>query len=584
MDSFTLHTLDQFIKRHKREIVLKLASLKLTDKNITNQADLINMVLDYTPVIKAPPLFIDKINLAKLKYTPNLKKRVNQSCMLTLSKISEIENENENDKSYSYEDDEEDSEKEESHKKAMSKSPEKKVVRKNKTVTKKNENENDISQKQNEIYLYIKNNIIKKIIENILTQKTNIALSSVNKNKKVKLRLTQKKLIRIYIFSTNNFIEMEFSQEETIFVLKKKILNKLENSVNMQMKYHQQDAYELRPTQGLDIIYFKNKDEITEKNKNIENKTQNQNDFSPDMEKPPIAEQKKIIDIDKDALCFIEKPGFISRKPQVNHAESLIEDNSRKLYGEVISNTEEQKANIKVYIKIDKNSSSNTTIVQLNSNQCLKDVFEKVIVKIRFEHRNMDFYYFVDHCDGRENENMDDALNNDLEIKYLPSYELDLYNKKFFDMPVKKNLANNNYQLNFTEEKKIEVVSEQKHEFTFNENTAGVYQEFPVIKISTHGKKQERILGIDLYNLYNVKGKNNVTIFNFRNSSSKPIRRISEIKEITATGEKSFYIVLDEGNGQIKKTFYEVSHPNIKNEIIAKITYLLKMNRGFGKK
>ncbi len=37
----------------------------------------------------------------------------------------------------------------------------------------------------------------------------------------------------------------------------------------------------------------------------------------------------------------------------------------------------------------------------------------------------------------------------------------------------------------------------------FNDFTAGAYQEFDVIKINKYNTKQERILGIDRYHIYN---------------------------------------------------------------------------------
>jgi len=45
-------------------------------------------------------------------------------------------------------------------------------------------------------------------------------------------------------------------------------------------------------------------------------------------------------------------------------------------------------------------------------------------------------------------------------------------------------------------------------EYIFNDISAGVFQEFEVIKINKYKSKQERTLGIDLYNLYNDLPKN----------------------------------------------------------------------------
>lgn len=44
---------------------------------------------------------------------------------------------------------------------------------------------------------------------------------------------------------------------------------------------------------------------------------------------------------------------------------------------------------------------------------------------------------------------------------------------------------------------------DQGKEYIFNDFTAGAYQEFDVIKINKYNTKQERILGIDRYHIYN---------------------------------------------------------------------------------
>ena len=82
MDTFTFDTLNKYIKGYKRDIVLKLANEKFTDKNISTQADLINMVLDYSPTIKSTIQYQDRINLSRLRSKPSIKKKTNQSIKL----------------------------------------------------------------------------------------------------------------------------------------------------------------------------------------------------------------------------------------------------------------------------------------------------------------------------------------------------------------------------------------------------------------------------------------------------------------------------------------------------------------------
>jgi hypothetical protein len=49
---------------------------------------------------------------------------------------------------------------------------------------------------------------------------------------------------------------------------------------------------------------------------------------------------------------------------------------------------------------------------------------------------------------------------------------------------------------------------EMGREYIFNDISAGMFQEYDVVKINKYKSKQERTLGIDLYNIYNDLPKN----------------------------------------------------------------------------
>ena len=525
MDTFTIDTLKKYINCYKRDIVLKLANEKFTDKNISTQADLINMVLDYSPTVKSTIQYQDKINLSRLRTKPSSKKKAVQS--IKLSDINESK-------------EDEDA---------------------NSNSLKNNENKNSSSQKNSSSISYTNNSLKEEGVK----ENSNIKDSTVGGKKHSfdNVRLTKKCQIRIYVLSTSNYFEIDFTPEEKISALKKKIFNKVKNSVNMNLKHPNLDAYEIRSTKGMNVIYIKSKLNIEESKEKCE----------PDMDNPRIPEEMLIKDVDKDALCFVERPGFSSKHSNYSNSESLIEDN-KKVYGEIISDTGESKVNMKIYIKIDNRpqSLSNSKVVNLDSNMCLKDVFEKISNFASIKDKNSEYYYFVEHAEGRENENMDEAINPDLEVKYLSPYILDLYKKKFADVPNVNRISS--YSINLNDDK-IENTNNQ--DYVFNDATAGAYQEFSVVKINSHNKRQERILGIDLYNLKNEIPKSFGGIFS-RKKAKIQQRKIKDVKEINSTGEKTFEIVVNVDNQNTKVLKYEVSEVSKKNEIIAKINYLIKMN------
>lgn len=49
MDCFSYESLETFIKKYKSNIVHKLENMRLTEKDLQNQSDLVCMVLDYSP-------------------------------------------------------------------------------------------------------------------------------------------------------------------------------------------------------------------------------------------------------------------------------------------------------------------------------------------------------------------------------------------------------------------------------------------------------------------------------------------------------------------------------------------------------
>ena len=85
------------------------------------------------------------------------------------------------------------------------------------------------------------------------------------------------------------------------------------------------------------------------------------------------------------------------------------------------------------------------------------------------------------------------------ESKSVPViYNNIINNKSTNDFPSTINPTNIKSQSGTLQEEE-----DQGKEYIFNEFTAGAYQEFDVIKINKYNQKQERILGIDRYHIYN---------------------------------------------------------------------------------
>ena len=536
MDTFTLDTLNKYVNNYKHDIILQLSNSKTSDKSTSSQPDLINMVLDYSPKKKSQFHFPDKIDLTKLFSKPQFSKILpKEKSTENLPKPKEDENNQQNN---------------------------------NNNNINNNQKEENKSRKTSESNININMNSSSHTPTDNSNQSSNLKSNSFDNSN---LRLIQKHQIRIYVLSKTNFFEIEFSPNETVSSLKKRIYTKLEHSVNIVLKHNSIDAYELRPTKGMNIIYYNKSNPNINKTEKDLSPFELKEKCAPDMTKASFDGKDLIRDLDNDSLCFVEKKDYVSKINKSNDdTESLVDDN-KKLYGEYITDTGHNRINCKVFIKI--GSYNMAKVVPLDSNACLRDVFEKISNSNNIKEKNSEYYYFVEHSEDNDNENMDEAINPDLEVKYLYPYMLDLYKKKFSDVPNVSKKSNIGF--NFTEEKNDNA--DRKRDYVLNDNTAGVYQEFSVIKINSHNKRQERILGIDLYNLKNEKPKSLGGIFS-RKKAKIEERKIKDIQEIKDTGGKTFEIIMSSEDKSEKILKYEAPDINVKNEIIAKLNYIMKMN------
>ena len=209
----------------------------------------------------------------------------------------------------------------------------------------------------------------------------------------------------------------------------------------------------------------------------------------------------------------------------------------------------------------------------MNENDTLKTVLQWILKRDLLGIRNIDLYYFVEHSEKVED--MDSALSMDTVLKDLKNLELDLLFKKFPDAP--------DSTTHDTSETKEDINEDENgREYIFNEISAGKLQEFEVVKINKYKNKQERVLGIDMYNIYNTvrKGKQGMLSKLFKEKTKKPQRKIKDIKDCKITGDKRFSIEIKPTDNDPEKTMiFEVKNNNIRNEIVSKLQFLIKLNQ-----
>ncbi|MDR3582333.1 MAG: hypothetical protein P4L67_03610 [Candidatus Pacebacteria bacterium] len=166
--------------------------------------------------------------------------------------------------------------------------------------------------------------------------------------------------------------------------------------------------------------------------------------------------------------------------------------------------------------------------------QTLDDAFRKVAIKQGLLIRPSEFQFRVYRQDMNPNESTDrfleykddsnlNCLDMEIPIRDLKSREFLLVNKYFVDSPSqKKRLVEHSESSPQARDRTIEAQKKQamctqprltnedfnEDEILLNDISATTYKEYEVHKTNEHGMRQERILGLDRYNLYNEKRKN----------------------------------------------------------------------------
>ena len=327
--------------------------------------------------------------------------------------------------------------------------------------------------------------------------------------------------IKIYLMNTEKNIDVNISKNDTVNSTKIKIIQIIKEKNIIEL--HSQNPYDY-------VLRLTDDD-----------------DFKADMDLPPLENSTNIYDMKIKTLVFISiKKNKSNRKIEEVNEENF--DSNKEL-------PNPQKKNIKVNFKENIGVIDFKNIL-INEEDSLKELLNNISNMNLLKYKNFNSYYFLRHDDKND---LINAININTKIKYLEEpYEIDLY----------YNSKENN--------------EDKNNGFYFNEISAGLYQEFEVIKINKYNQRRERILGIDMYKIYNnlPKKKNGGLLNKIFKETKNPVRLIKNVKECKVKGNNSFYIdIKDEESDKIKKFTYEVKNNNIRDEIVAKLNFLINLNQ-----
>lgn len=392
MDTFDVNTLEVYIKKYKSNIVNKLDTLLLNDKTITNQCDDMCMVLDYSPKINKKTNYFPK-------YQIQYEKRHSEKKILNRNQALNLENRPEGNEEEEEEEEEEEGEEQKEQEEEIDKDLGRLANADNKPQANINFNSlNNNNQSQ------IENQEVNQTNEDAnqeSQEKDRYAYDMINdrytlmNNKMKQNRLLLEGKIRVYVLNTEKFLEFEVNQEETFKQLKKKVLDKLESAANFSLEHHNIDSYEFKVVNEYNIVQFN---------------------------EPPIDEAEIIMTKNEDTIAFLQKQQYVGFGRLTN------QPNPVKLIGNVISSSEVDKINLKIFIKLDANNPS-SKILQIASESTLKNVIESLSDKSRIPYKNPDLYYFVEHSNNSTaSDDGEDAINVDIQLKSLNTFEIDVSN------------------------------------------------------------------------------------------------------------------------------------------------------------
>jgi hypothetical protein len=247
---------------------------------------------------------------------------------------------------------------------------------------------------------------------------------------KKKHRLTENRMMRIYLFNTQKYVDIQVFFGEKIKDLKRKVLT---------------------------IITYKEKDTSTSNDKTESNYYCNvYGEIVKKLKYPdnPDAFEIRMADEDDDVVANLDFPAFEDNLNLINskmYNVCMLEKaffNPNESHVGVKLGIFGSKVVVKIHIKAEIDKGELSTIIEENKDKTVKDLFERVKNKLTKNNiKNFDYYCFFEHspedttkCDNKKTNMIDDLdseISLDLQLKYLTVFELDVsslifLNKKIF--------------------------------------------------------------------------------------------------------------------------------------------------------
>ncbi|CAD8054022.1 unnamed protein product [Paramecium primaurelia] len=340
---------------------------------------------------------------------------------------------------------------------------------------------------------------------------------------------SQGKPIKIYFFNTQQNIQINVTKNTTILQVIRMSITEYQNNNNFDQRLlrypNNVDAYEIR---FIDDDY----------------------EFKAEMSFGAIDKKKEILSTQTNVFSLIEISNY---KQQSNDNMCIFEKNNpNMILIDVLIIDQNPEKNIITKIQLEKHS-----------------IVEDIITQISKKNKQINIVNYIIQLN-------DDETLLDLDLR-MPIAQLQ--NKK---IQIKQKTWADQAEPQFNNSQRRDTITEQDDyvDAPLNHIQAFKYEKFTVVKINERGKRQDRILGIDQFRIYNMNKKENLGLFERiltnKNTGTKfPERLIEDIVDIRIANQ-FLYITFRQEND-----FKELKFDTLDSKIALKIYKKIHFIRDF---
>ncbi|DBA01184.1 TPA: hypothetical protein N0F65_002319 [Lagenidium giganteum] len=230
--------------------------------------------------------------------------------------------------------------------------------------------------------------------------------------------------------------------------------------------------------------------------------------------------------------------------------------------------------NEKSFLKIYMPKSDDYTVVAIDHTTIGQDLLPTLNKKHRLQLFQDQYVLKISEADRERLELASDEIDLQTKLKPLGLHEATLATKQYADAPQVPVTVNNMIDDAANTDGRQRPPPET---FMFNDVTAAMFKEWHVVKKNKYGKRQQRMLGVDLNKIYNRKvGERVIKSIKTTKIAERPISSVAWVRFMQDPSDFQIYY---KDNIEEIVTDYTADSPYECAEIVAKLKYILSRRK-----